>query len=101
MAILKFETIKAKNNLKPENTQGYSVTYLSETNSLLLYGLLTTSDVYLFSLSTFPLTQHKSNGLLLKPPAKNLLSVASTLTTTTVLYLSSIESLKALVIHGG
>jgi hypothetical protein len=56
MAILKFETIKAKNNLKPENTQGYSVTYLSETNSLLLYGLLTTSDVYLFSLSTFPLT---------------------------------------------
>jgi hypothetical protein len=101
MAILKFETIKAKNNLKPENTQGYSVTYLSETNSLLLYGLLTTSDVYLFSLSTFPLTQPKSNGLLSKPPAKNLLSVASTLTTTTVLYLSSIESLKALVIHGG
>ncbi len=101
MAILKFETIKAKNNLKPENSQGYSVTYLSETNSLLLFGILTTSDVYLFSLSTFPLTQPKSNGPLLKPTAKSQPFVGSTLITTTVIYLSSLESLKALVIHGG
>ncbi len=101
MAILKFETIKAKNNLKPENSQGYSVTYLSETNSLLLFGILTTSDVYLFSLSTFQFTQPKSNGPLLKPTAKSQLFVGSTLITTIVIYLSSLESLKALVIHGG
>lgn len=52
MVVLKFETIKPKNHIKTENKQGYSITYLPETNSLLVYGILANSDVYAFSLST-------------------------------------------------
>ena len=52
MVVLKFESIKTKNNVKTENKQGYSVTYLPDSNCLLVYGMLSSSDVYIFSLST-------------------------------------------------
>lgn len=51
MTILKFENIKAKNTIKVDNHQGFSINYIPDVNSLLVFGVLSTSDMYLFSLS--------------------------------------------------
>ena len=63
MSTLKFENIKAKNTIKVDNQAGFSISYIPDVNSLLIYGVLNTSDVYLFSLSKINVTKIKNNGL--------------------------------------